>query len=46
LNIFYYVYILLSLKDSKFYTGYTENLKLRFKEYQKRQVTSTKKEDH
>jgi len=26
---FYYTYILKSLKDRKFYTGYTENLKLR-----------------
>jgi predicted GIY-YIG superfamily endonuclease len=28
--MFYYVYILLSNKDKKFYTGYTNNLKLRF----------------
>lgn len=25
----YYVYLLISLKDGKFYTGYTENLDLR-----------------
>ena len=29
-NMFYYVYVLLSKKDKKFYVGYTENLKLRF----------------
>ena len=28
----YYTYILHSLKDNKFYAGYTENLKLRFEE--------------
>ena len=38
----YYVYILQSLKDNKFYTGYTENLKLRFEEHQKGRVESTK----
>ena len=32
--MFYYVYVLQSLKDGKFYTGYTENLKLRFEEHQ------------
>ncbi len=40
--MFYYVYILQSLKDSKFYTGYTENLKLRFEEHQKGYVISTR----
>ena len=40
--MFYYVYILLSSKDKKFYTGYTENLKLRFEEHQKGRVVSTK----
>ncbi|MEK7062156.1 MAG: GIY-YIG nuclease family protein [Patescibacteria group bacterium] len=40
--MFYYVYILKSLKDNKFYTGYTENLKLRFEEHQKGHVLSTK----
>lgn len=38
----YYVYVLQSLKDYKFYTGYTENLKLRFEEHQKGRVASTK----
>ena len=40
--MFYYVYVLQSLRDGKFYTGYTENLKLRFKEHQKGRVASTK----
>ena len=40
--MFYYVYVLQSLKDGKFYTGYTENLKLRFEEHQKGRVVSTK----
>jgi len=40
--MFYYVYILQSLKDNKFYTGYTENLKLRFEDHQKGRVESTK----
>ena len=40
--MFYYVYVLQSLKDSKFYTGYTENLKLRFEEHQKGRVLSTR----
>jgi putative endonuclease len=39
---FFYVYILLSLKDKKFYTGYTENLKLRFERHKKGKVKSTK----
>jgi putative endonuclease len=40
--MFYYVYVLKSQKDNKFYTGYTKNLKLRFKEHQKGIVNSTK----
>lgn len=40
--MFYYVYILHSLKDDKFYTGYTENLKLRFEEHKNGRVASTK----
>jgi len=28
--MFYYIYVLQSKKDKKFYTGYTNNLKLRF----------------
>jgi putative endonuclease len=38
----YYVYVLKSDKDKKFYTGYTNNLKLRFEQHQKGKVESTK----
>jgi len=38
----YYVYILLSLKDRKFYVGYTNDLKSRFKEHLQGKVISTK----
>jgi len=38
----YYTYILKSKKDSKFYTGYTSNLKLRFEQHNKGLVYSTK----
>ena len=40
--MFYGVYILKSDKDKKFYTGYTNNLKLRFEQHQKGKVESTK----
>ena len=40
--MFYYTYILQSLKDNKFYAGYTENLKLRFEEHKKGRVISTR----
>ena len=40
--MFYYVYILISEKDKKFYTGYTKNLKLRFEQHNKGYVESTK----
>jgi putative endonuclease len=40
--MFYYVYILRSKKDNKFYTGYTNNLKLRFELHQKGKVDATK----
>ena len=39
---FYYVYILQSELDSKFYTGYTKNIELRFEQHNKGQVESTK----
>ena len=39
---FYWVYILLSLKDGKKYTGYTKDLPSRFEAHQKGQVQSTK----
>ncbi len=40
--MFQYVYILRSLKDKKFYTGYTKNLKLRFEQHQRGLASSTK----
>ncbi len=40
--MWYYIYILQSLKDGKFYTGYTKNLKLRFELHQQGKVKSTK----
>lgn len=40
--MWYYVYILKSEKDGKCYTGYTNNLKLRFEMHQKGKVESTK----
>jgi len=42
LEQFYYVYILLSLKDGKKYTGYTKDLLSRFEAHQKGRVSSTK----
>ena len=39
---FYFVYILLSEKDGKKYTGYTSNLPLRFEAHNKGKVPSTK----
>ncbi|HPJ80510.1 MAG TPA: GIY-YIG nuclease family protein [Candidatus Portnoybacteria bacterium] len=38
----FYTYILRSEKDNKFYTGYTNNLKLRFELHQKGIVDATK----
>lgn len=38
----YYTYVLLSKKDNKFYTGYTKNLNLRFKQHNQGKVESTK----
>lgn len=38
----FYVYILLSLKDKKFYTGFTTDLKNRLSEHAKGDVRSTK----
>jgi len=37
----YYVYILLSLKDNKLYTGFTMNLKKRLQEHARGGVKST-----
>ncbi|WP_298237010.1 GIY-YIG nuclease family protein [uncultured Algibacter sp.] len=42
LTPYYYVYILLSLKDGKKYIGYTKDLSSRFKAHQKGEVQSTK----
>ena len=33
--MFYYAYVLQSLTDMKFYTGYTKDLKLRFEQHNK-----------
>lgn len=38
----FYTYILQSQKDKKLYTGFTENLKLRFEQHSKGKVESTK----
>ncbi len=40
--MYYYVYILLSLKDNKFYIGFTSNLKERTKQHKNGKVRSTK----
>lgn len=40
--MWYYVYVLNSEKDGKNYTGYTQNLKLRFEQHQNGLVDSTK----
>jgi len=40
--MFYYTYVLKSEKDSKCYTGYTKNLKLRFEQHQKGLIELTK----
>jgi putative endonuclease len=39
---FYFTYVLKSLSDGKFYTGYTKNLKLRFEQHNNGLVESTK----
>lgn len=38
----YYIYILRSKKDAKFYTGYTNNLSKRFREHTDGKILSTK----
>ena len=38
----YYTYVLQSTLDNKFYTGVTQNLKLRFEQHNKGLVESTK----
>ena len=39
---YYYIYVLLSGKDGKFYTGFTKDLKQRFEEHKKGNIDSTK----
>ena len=41
--MYYYIYVLQSLKDSMFYTGYTKNIIDRFDNHNKDKVESTKK---
>ena len=38
----YYVYVIQSLKDNEFYTGFTDNLKRRIKEHNNKEEPSTK----
>ena len=38
----YYTYVLYSKKDGNFYTGFTQDLKLRFEQHEKGQVESTR----
>jgi len=38
----YYVYVLISLKDRNFYTGFTNDLKKRFKQHNEGEVYSTR----
>ena len=40
--MFYFVYVLYSLKDKKLYVGFTDNLERRNKEHEKGLVESTK----
>ena len=42
LETYFFVYVLLSLKDGKKYTGYTKDLSSRFEAHQKGKVSSTK----
>lgn len=39
---FYYTYVLASKKDGKMYTGYTQNLQLRFEQHERGKVESTR----
>lgn len=39
----FYVYVLLSIKDRKFYIGFTNNLKNRLSQHAKGEVVSTRK---
>jgi putative endonuclease len=42
MNTFFYIYVLRSLKDGDFYTGYTHDLRKRIDEHKKGAVSSTK----
>ncbi|WP_421898305.1 GIY-YIG nuclease family protein [Marinoscillum sp.] len=42
MKAFFYTYVLYSLSDQKFYTGYTKDLKSRFDLHQSGKVKSTK----
>ena len=42
IRIMYYVYILLSIKDHRFYTGFTNDLKRRLEEHEKGESIATK----
>lgn len=41
-DTYYYIYVLVSLKDNKKYTGYTKDLPSRFEAHQNGKVPSTK----
>ena len=43
MSAFYYVYVLRSIADGNFYTGYTHDLRNRLNEHQQGSVASTKK---
>lgn len=42
MNNYYYVYVLQSMKDNNFYTGYTKDIKSRLSDHQSGKVLSTK----
>ncbi|MBI4621976.1 MAG: GIY-YIG nuclease family protein [Verrucomicrobia bacterium] len=42
MNTFFYIYVLRSLNDGDFYTGYTHDLRKRIDEHRKGAVPSTK----
>lgn len=42
MKTFFYTYVLLSERDGKFYTGYTNDIEKRFEEHQNGEVSSTK----
>jgi len=42
MSSYFYTYVLLSEKDSKFYTGSADDLKVRFEEHNRGRVVSTR----